>query len=275
MSFGVQSILRRLMTGEHVTACGLAKARWWQSSRAEDVRAAGAQGYFLQRYQAANAAASSSLRARAIASIVNNFTMIMQPLVTVAMLIWGVILIQDGHISSGALIGAVMFAGRDCAIVVSGDAGRAVPGARAAMRTLNDLMAIPTERDPEKRYLSRPTVQGQLPSGDVSFAYPKGNRQHAPHCAQRRLARDPPWGAGWPFLARSAVADPPFCVCWRICISQRMALWKWMESTCGRSIRWTSRTHVGFVSQRASLFQGTLEGKRDVGAFARQHGAIH
>ena len=260
MSFGVQSILRRLMAANMSQHADLQGTLVAVVEGLEDVRAAGAQGYFLQRYQAANAAAaSSSLRARAIASIVNNFTMIMQPLVTVAMLIWGVILIQDGHISSGALIGAVMFAGRAIAPLSSVVmlAGR-FQGARAAMRTLNDLMAIPTERDPEKRYLSRPTVQGQLALRDVSFAYPKGNRQHAPTVLKgvsleirpgERVAILGKIGSGKSTILRLLAG-----------LYQPTDGFVEVDGIDLRQIDpMDFRTHVGFVSQEPRLFQGTLK----------------
>lgn len=112
-SFAMQKMLRRLMTANMSQHADLQGTLVSVVEGLEDVRAAGAQGYFSRRYEEANgAAAASSLRARTIAGVANNLAGIMQPLVTVVMLIWGVHLIHQGHMSSGALIGAVMFAGR-------------------------------------------------------------------------------------------------------------------------------------------------------------------
>ncbi len=260
LSFGIQSVLRRLMTANMAQHADLQGTLVSVVEGLEDVRAAGAQGYFLHRYEAANAAAaSSSLRSRAIASLVNNVTAIMQPLVTVSMLIWGVMLIQDGHVSSGALIGAVMFAGRAIAPLTSVVmlAGR-FQGARAAMRTLNALMAIPTERDPDKKYLSRPSVNGQLALRDVNFAYPKGTRQHAPTVLKgvsleirpgERVAILGKIGSGKSTILRLLAG-----------LYQPTDGFVEVDGIDLRQIDpMDFRTHVGFVSQEPRLFQGTLK----------------
>ncbi len=182
VSWAMQRVLRKLMTANMAQHADLQGTLVSVVEGLEDVRAAGAQGYFARRYEAANAAAAaSSLRSRVIAGVANNLSAIMQPLVTVVMLTWGVVLIHEGRMSSGALIGAVMFAGRAIAPLNSVVmlASR-FQGARAALRTLNELMAIPTEREPGKQYLTRDSIQGQIALRDVSFAYPKGTRQHAP-----------------------------------------------------------------------------------------------
>ncbi|MDO9278459.1 MAG: type I secretion system permease/ATPase [Polaromonas sp.] len=260
MSFGIQSVLRRQMTANMAQHADLQGTLVAVIEGLEDVRAAGAQGYFARRYEAANAAAAaSSLKSRAIAGIVNNVTMVMQPLVTVTMLIWGVVLIQDGHISSGSLIGAVMFAGRAIAPLTSVVmlAGR-FQGARAALRTLNDLMAIPTERDAGKQYLSRPEINGQLALRDVNFAYPKGTRQHSPTVLKginleirpgERIAILGKIGSGKSTILRLLAG-----------LYQPTDGFVEVDGLDLRQIDPTDfRCHVGFVSQEPRLFQGSLK----------------
>lgn len=148
----------------------------------EDVRAAGAQGHFIRRYDdAMSSAAVSSLKARWIASWVNNVTMVAQQLITVVMLLWGVYLIDAGQLTGGALIAAVMFAGRALAPLggVVALASR-YQAASAALKSLDQLMSLPTERDASKRYLSRSEIKGQLALHEVRFAYPQGAHAHAP-----------------------------------------------------------------------------------------------
>jgi len=94
---------------------------------------------------------------------------------------WGVVLIKEGQISGGSLIGAVMFAGRAVAPLTSlVSLASRYQGAKAALLILNDLMAMPTERVQGKQYLNRKQIKGQLGMHEVTFAYPKGKHDHAP-----------------------------------------------------------------------------------------------
>lgn len=182
LSWGVQSVLRRVMSANMRQQADLHGVLVEAVEGLEDVRAAGAQAHFRQRYEEANTqAAMSALRSRSLSSWVNNFSMIMQQLITVIMLVWGVHLIHDGNLSNGALIAAVMFSGRAIAPLnsVVGLASR-YQGARAAMRSLDELMALPTEREPGKQYLARPRLDGGLGMREVQFAYPAGPHEHSP-----------------------------------------------------------------------------------------------
>jgi ATP-binding cassette, subfamily C, bacterial LapB len=148
----------------------------------EDLKACGAQGRFLHRYETATAqAASSALRARSLSSWSNNLSGTAQQVVTLVMLVWGVYLIHDGSITAGALIGAVMFAGRAVAPLGS-VVGLAVryQGARAAMQSLDRLMKLPAERELLRSYVTQPRIQGGLSLRQASFAYPATGTDLAP-----------------------------------------------------------------------------------------------
>ena len=260
LSWGIQKYLRRMMSANMSQHANLQGVLVEAVEGMEDVRAAGAQGYFSTRYEEANAAAAqTSLRSRAMASWVSNFTMVIQPLVTVCMLIWGVLLIEDNKISGGALIGAVMFAGRAIAPLTSvvSLAGR-YQGARAALMSLNELMALPTEREPGKRYLSRASLTGQVGLHDVSFAYPKGKNQHAPTVLKgvslqirpgERVAILGKIGSGKSTILRLLGG-----------LYQPTDGFVEVDGIDLRQIDPTDfRTHVGFVSQEPRLFHGTLK----------------
>ncbi|MGC4062131.1 MAG: type I secretion system permease/ATPase [Aquabacterium sp.] len=283
VSLGVQRILRRSMRANMAQHADLQGVMVEAMEGLEDVRAAGAAGYFSKRYEEANAAAAaSSLRARAIASLVSNFSTSVQPLVTVSMLIWGVILIQDGQISGGSLIGAVMFAGRAVAPLTSlvALAGR-YQGARAALLILNDLMAMPTERVPGKKYVPRPQITGQIALNDVNFSYPKGKHDHAPMVLKgvslqinpgERIAILGKIGSGKSTILRMMAG-----------LYQPTDGFVEVDGLDLRQIDPVDfRTHVGFVSQEPRLFYGSLKDNvllgrpnADVGHFlevARQTG---
>lgn len=260
LSVGIQAMLRRSMRANMAQHADLQGVLVEAMEGLEDVRAAGAAGYFSKRYEAANAAAAaSSLRSRAIASLVNNFSAVVQPLVTVAMLMWGVVLIKDGQVSGGSLIGAVMFAGRAVAPLTSLVAlASRYQGAKAALLILNDLMAMPTERVPGKQYLTRKNLKGQLGMHEVMFAYPKGKHEHAPTVLKginmqiqpgERIAILGKIGSGKSTILRLLAG-----------LYQPTDGFVEVDGIDLRQIDPVDfRTHVGFVSQEPRLFYGTLK----------------
>jgi ATP-binding cassette, subfamily C, bacterial LapB len=140
----------------------------------EDLKAAGAQGRFLRRYETATAEqATSQLVMRSLSALTMNVATVVQQVVTIVMLVWGVYLIDAQVVTGGALIGAVMFAGRALAPLTSVvQLATRYQGARAAMRALDQVMQQPTEREPGKVYVPKRELTGQLALVDAGFAYP-------------------------------------------------------------------------------------------------------
>ncbi|MEY2656124.1 MAG: hypothetical protein RLZZ524_3152 [Pseudomonadota bacterium] len=177
LTVGVQHVMRQAMNTNQRQQADMQGIVIESMEGIETVRAASAQGHFQRQYEESNAmAAQAALRARALSSWVNNLTMVSQQIITVVMLVWGVHLIAEGHLTAGALISAVMFAGRVVAPLggVVSLASR-YQGARAALRMLDQLMAQPSERDPANGYLPRERISGQVGLRDVSFAYSQSN----------------------------------------------------------------------------------------------------
>jgi ATP-binding cassette, subfamily C, bacterial LapB len=182
MTVAIQQVLRRAMTDNQHQMADMQGLLIETMEGMEAVRAASAQGHFQRQYEHSNAmAAQTSLRSRALMSWVNNTTMVAQQLITVVMLVWGVHLIADNHLTAGALISAVMFAGRVVAPLggVVSLASR-YQGARAALRVLDNLMAQPSEREEGRRYLPRSAIRGQIGLRDVSFQYQALGQLHSP-----------------------------------------------------------------------------------------------
>ena len=225
----------------------------------EDLKTSGAEGRFLHRYETSNAiAVESSMRTRALHSFSNNLTLTMQQAITLVMLVWGVYLIHDSIISSGALIGAVMYAGRAIAPLGSiVSLASRYQGARAAMISLNELMARPTEREAHRNYVPLPTLTGSVGLHDVGFAYPM-----AGNAAPPRVLR----GVNLKLRAGERVA-----VLGRIGSGKSTVLrllaglyqpTEGMVEVDGIDLRQVDpaefRARVGFVSQDPRLFHGTL-----------------
>lgn len=111
----------------------------------ETLRAAGAAGFMQKRYEDHTAStAMSGMRSRAVSNWVTNFVQFAQQAETVVLLLWGTYLIHDGKLSTGALVGAVMFANRAIAPLSQFTSLAArYQGARAALAALNNLMQMP------------------------------------------------------------------------------------------------------------------------------------
>ncbi len=170
----IQGALRRAMSSNMQQQADMHGVLVEAVDGLEDLKAAGATGRFLRRYEETTAAAATSmLKSRVITSWTMNLSAITQQLVTMVMLVWGVFLIDDKVITGGALIGAVMFAARAVAPLASVTSlATRYQGARAAMRALDHVMKQPVERDLGRAYVPRRELSGRIGLNDVGFSYP-------------------------------------------------------------------------------------------------------
>src|SRR5690606_38653216 len=97
-----------------------------------------------------------------------------QQVVYVTMVAWGSLLVIEGEITMGALIACSIIAGR-----VNGPLLAQLPGliaqwsyARSALEGLDQLLALPLDRDPDGEYLRPGTLRGPLIVERVRFGYP-------------------------------------------------------------------------------------------------------
>ncbi|UUX97899.1 type I secretion system permease/ATPase [Aquabacterium sp. J223] len=257
----IQGALRRAMHANMAQQADLHGLMVEAVEGLEDVKTAGAQGRFLHRFEQANAAAAdSSLRSRRLTAWANNVAMIGQQAVTLVMLVWGVYLIADGVITGGALIGAVMMAGR-AILPLGGLVSLAMryQGARAAMSALDKLMALPVEREPGRAYIAHRRLTGRIGLHDVGFAYPSpaGSTTPPPKVLKGVTLRFAP-GERVVILGRIGSGKST--------ILRLMAgLYQPTEGLVevdGIDLRQLDsadfRSKVGFVSQEPRLFNGTL-----------------
>lgn len=255
----IQSSLRRSMRANMAHQADLQGVLVEAVEGLEDLKAMGAQGRFLERYEAANAAAAeSALRAREASSWTNNLTSAAQQSVTIVMLVWGVYLIHSGEITAGALIGAVMLAGR-----AIGPLGSVVSlatryqGARAAMVALDHLMSLPTEREAGRTYVANHEVNGKLGLQDVGFAYPQVGEEPAPKVLKGVTLKFEP-GERVAILGRIGSGKSTIL---RL-LGGLYQPTEGMVEANGIDLRQIDpadfRGKVGFVSQEPRLFNGTL-----------------
>jgi ATP-binding cassette, subfamily C, bacterial LapB len=225
----------------------------------EDLKAAGAQGHFMQRHEAATAAgAKASLRARNISAWANNVSMASQQLVTLVMMVWGVHLIHAGVITGGALVGAIMFAGRAVAPLGSlVSLATRYQGARTAMSALNRMMRLPTEREHNRPYVPNHQVTGKIGLHELSFAYPT-KENDAAHRVLKNINLQFRSGERVAILGRIGSGKSTIL---RLLAGLYQPS-EGMVEVDGIDLRQIDpadfRSSVGFVSQEPRLFNGTL-----------------
>ena len=258
----IQGALRRAMSRHMRETADLHGVLVEAVDGLEDLKAAGAQGRFLRRYEEATvAAAEAMLRSRSISSWTTNLSSVSQQIVTMLMLIWGVWLIDAKVVTAGALIGAVMFATRAVAPLMSVvQLATRYQGARAAMRALDRVMNQPVDREEGRTYVPRRELSGRIALRDVGFAYP------TPGFADREPGPRVLKGATLQFQPGERVAVLGRIGSGKSTVLRLLAgLYQPTEGQVevdGMDLRQIDpadyRARVGFVAQDPRLFNGTL-----------------
>ncbi len=140
---------------------------------AETLKALRAEGLMQAKYEVASAlTARTAMKSRLLTNFVLNYSYAVQSLTTVVMVVWGVYLIGDGKLTMGALIAAVILAGRALAPIgsLTGLAVR-LQQTRSGLRMLNRVMANPTDRERGRDYLHKARIQGDLVAKGLHFSY--------------------------------------------------------------------------------------------------------
>ncbi len=225
----------------------------------EVLKSSRGEAWMQQRWQIFSALqATSSMKSRRYSSLASSAVTLLQQLQTVALVVTGVYLIAAGALTQGALIGCVMLAGR-----ITAPLGQIVAlatrfqQARAALKTLNGLMALPVDRDPQQAYLPNPLLSGQLSLKQAHFSYPASPLQPNPEIIKGvSLAIQP--GERVAILGRIGSGKSTLL----------RLLARLYQPTSGQlfsdgldanqidSADW--RAVVGFVSQQPRLFSGSL-----------------
>ncbi len=125
--------------------------------------------------------AKSSIKVKNINNFVSNFTVAMQQLNTVFLVLAGTYLIHsdnaESKITMGALIACVILSGRALA-PLNQIAGLAIRFQQAwlALKGINQIVMRPTERDSERNYITLKSLKGDLKFNNVSFGYNSENK---------------------------------------------------------------------------------------------------
>jgi len=141
----------------------------------ETLKAAKGEGVMQKRWDDFSAlAASSSMKTRYLSSLTSNFVSYVQQICTVLIVLWGVYLIHAGELTMGALVGMVILSGRSLSpLAAVVNLAIRFQQAKTALTSLNQLMAMPTERDKQAHFLPTPPLKGEIKLNQAGFHYPK------------------------------------------------------------------------------------------------------
>ena len=141
----------------------------------ETVQATGSGRLMRRRFEEASDAQSDlSLKNRMLSNFAINSAASIQQLAQIATIFYGVFLIQDGTITMGAMIAAVILGGRTLAPLSQlASAMSRANGARQAYRALSAVMNDDADQQAQTRSrLSRPYLSGAVEFKNVSYTFP-------------------------------------------------------------------------------------------------------
>jgi ATP-binding cassette subfamily C protein LapB len=140
----------------------------------ESVKAAGGEWKMLDRYRHLTASmAESELALRTLTNRGTNLTQVMQQLSYVGLIAAGAYAITAGNLTMGGLIACSIISGRALAPMAQ------IPQliiqwkhAQIALKSLDGIMAMPSDREPEQRLVVPESCEGYLRLDKVAFQYP-------------------------------------------------------------------------------------------------------
>ncbi|ESY82308.1 MAG: type I secretion system permease/ATPase [Mesorhizobium sp.] len=143
-------------------------------STLETIKSLRAEAYLLRKWgEHSKNAANTSEKIKQLSAAAGNITQAIQQLVTVALVVAGAYAFSEGHVSTGAIIGTVMLAGR--AVAPLGQIAITLSRFRQAMlslRMVNSIMAQPEDRPDTVGFVNRPIRNGAMAFKNVGFVYP-------------------------------------------------------------------------------------------------------
>lgn len=155
----------------------------------ETVKSIGAEGPIQRKWeQVIGQISRLGLKARFLSASVVNVSIFIQQIVTVAVVIYGVYLISEKELTTGALIACTILTGRILAPLsqVAGLLTRYYQS-KAALDSLNNMMRLPVERPPGKSFVHRPKFHGEVEFKNVELTYP-GQTVPALHAISFKIA---------------------------------------------------------------------------------------
>lgn len=146
--------------------------------RLETVEALGARASFQSRWERiAATTARSAMSSRFVSALTLNFTQFATQAAATALIVWGVYLILAGQLTTGALIGCSILAGR--ALAPLGQIAALMARwqtTRASFVAIDRIMHLPGGHDACRTYIHLKKAEAPLVLEQVQFSYPRSER---------------------------------------------------------------------------------------------------
>ena len=143
-------------------------------SSLETIKTLGASGHVQWHWEEATGEiANRSIKSKIITTSITTVTSFLVQLNTIAIIVLGVYMIQDTHLTMGGLIAAVMLSSR--AIAPMGQVASLAANfeqTKTAYQSLSKIMQMPVERPEGKKFVRRNSFDGKIEFKNVSFTYP-------------------------------------------------------------------------------------------------------
>ena len=169
----IQPLLARIAAGSMETGMSKQAVLVETLNGLETVQATGSGRLMRKRFEEAAASQSElGLKNRLLSQFAVNSAASVQQLAQVMIIFYGVFLIQEGRITMGAMIAAVILGGRTLAPLTQlASALSRANGARQAYRSLNALMSEDDGQEKKIQRLSRPKLTGEIEFKNVSYTF--------------------------------------------------------------------------------------------------------
>ncbi|CAD7288504.1 type I secretion system permease/ATPase [Campylobacter suis] len=140
----------------------------------ETIKTLGASGHVQWNWEEATGEiANRSIKSKMITTSIATITAFLVQLNTIAIIVTGVYMIKETHLTMGALIAVVMLSSR--AIAPMGQVAALIANfeqTKAAYESVNKIMNMPVERPEGKKFVRRNSFDGKIEFKNVSFTYP-------------------------------------------------------------------------------------------------------
>lgn len=144
----------------------------------ETLKALRAEGRMRRRHEVSSDFIAERARAsQGWSNLVLNVTTAVQQTAAALLLAWGVYLASTGEATAGALIACVQLSSRALApLVTLSLLAVRFQQVRSALGSLNHVMALPLDRDPDRSLLSSDNWRGDIELRGATFRYEEGAR---------------------------------------------------------------------------------------------------
>lgn len=140
----------------------------------ETIKSLSGEGALQRKWeQLVGTGARLGIKARTLSSAIVNMSVSVQQLASVGVIVVGVYLIAERELTIGALVACTILTSRALAPLgqVAGLMTRYHQSVQA-LSTLHNIMQLPVERPPNKSFVHRPVIRGEVEFRNVTFSYP-------------------------------------------------------------------------------------------------------